>query len=75
MLPKVLKPIPEPCSVLVLDNCAIHQKYETELRALFEERLGGLLVYLAPPYWLRRQPDRVWLEALVVEAGSQNILH
>ena len=48
MLPDVIKPTPEPCSVLVLDNCAIHKKYEDELRALVEEKLGGLLVYLAP---------------------------
>ena len=48
MLPYVIRPIPEPCSVLVLDNCAIHKKYEMGLRALVEERLGGVLVYLAP---------------------------
>lgn len=48
MLPYVIRPIPEPCSVLVLDNCAIHKKYEDELRALVEVQLGGALVYLAP---------------------------
>ena len=48
MLPLVMRPIPNPCSVLVLDNCAIHKKYESELRALVESVLGGVLVYLAP---------------------------
>lgn len=48
MLPLVLRPVPNPCSVLVLDNCAIHKKYEDELRALVEGMLGGVLVYLAP---------------------------
>lgn len=48
MLPDVIRPVPEPCSVLVLDNCAIHKKYEDELRELVERQLGGVLVYLAP---------------------------
>lgn len=42
-----IRPFPEPCSILVLDNCRIHHTYEQQLREVVEAQ-GGKLLFLAP---------------------------
>lgn len=43
-----LKPYPQPCSVLFLDNCSIHHKYRDRLEEMVNRR-GARIVWL-PPY-------------------------
>jgi transposase len=47
LIAEVIKPFPGPDSVLVLDNCRIHHKYEAELDNAVSGA-GGLLIFLAP---------------------------
>jgi len=47
LIQKVMKPLPGPDSVLVLDNCRIHHVYEDELREACAHK-GGILQFLAP---------------------------
>lgn len=47
MIDEVMQEYPNPCSVLVLDNCGIHHTFRAELKEKVE-RKGGLLIFLAP---------------------------
>lgn len=47
MLPRVMRPWPQPNSILVLDNCRIHHAIADDLLHIIHT-IGGKLLYLAP---------------------------
>lgn len=47
LIDEVIRPLPGPSCILVLDNCAIHHTHEDELRAACA-RKGGQCIFLAP---------------------------